>query len=72
MNNTHQELSNENVERMEKQIREQMNIAFFDLIDEKVNSEKPDYEWITKLYQEIRDRLCGFLKKVLKPLFESD
>ena len=63
MNNTHQELSNENVERMEKQIREQMNIAFFDLIDEKVNSEKPDYEWITKLYQEIRDRLCGFLKK---------
>jgi len=63
MNNTHQELSNENVERMEKQIREQMNKAFFDLIDEKVNSEKPDYEWITKLYQEIRDRLCGFLNK---------
>ena len=63
MNNIHQELSNENIEVIENQIRENMNKAFFDLLDEKVNSEKPDYEWIAKLYEEIRDRLCRFLKE---------
>lgn len=48
---------------IELQIKEQMRKAFFDLITQNVNSEKPDYEWVTRLYIEIRDRLCYFIKK---------
>ena len=51
------------MDKIELQIKEQMNKAFFDLIDETVNSEKPDYVWITKLYVEIRERLCFYIKK---------
>lgn len=50
-------------DNIKKQIENQMKKAFFDLIDDTVNSEKPDYEWITKLYSELRDRLCAFTKK---------
>jgi len=49
--------------KIEIQIKEQMRKSFFDLIDTSVNSEKPDYEWITNLYTEIRDRLGKYLKK---------
>ena len=41
---------NINTDEIEKQIKVEMKKAFFDLIDNTVNSEKPDYEWITKLY----------------------
>ena len=50
-------------EKISSQIKEQMRKAFFDLIDQTVNSDKPDYEWNKKLYLEIRDRLSRFLKK---------
>ena len=49
--------------KIEIQIKEQMRQSFFDLIDTTVNSEKPDYEWITNLYIEIRDRLGKYLNK---------
>ena len=48
---------------IEDQIREQMTNAFFNIIDESVNSDKPDYKWISELYIEIRDRLLGLVKK---------
>ena len=48
---------------IEDQIREQMTNAFFNIIDESVNSDKPDYKWISELYLEIRDRLLGLVKK---------
>lgn len=47
---------------IERQINEQMVKAFFDLIDENVNSDKPNFDWITQLYIEIRDRLAKYLK----------
>ncbi len=50
-------------EKISSQIKEQMRKAFFDLIDQTVNSDKPDYEWIKRLYIEIRDRLSKYLKK---------
>lgn len=49
--------------KIEIQIKEQMKKSFFDLIDTTVNSEKPDFQWITNLYIEIRDRLSKYLKK---------
>ena len=51
------------MEKIEKQIKEQMYKAYYDLIYENVNSEKPDYDWITRLYIELRDRLCLCVKK---------
>jgi len=51
------------MEKIKLQIKEQMNKAYFDLIYENVNSDKPDYEWITRLYIELRDRLCLCVKK---------
>jgi hypothetical protein len=51
------------ISRIEKQIYETYHKAFFDLIDEHVNSSTPDYDWITRLYKEIKGRLLIFIKK---------
>ena len=55
-------ISEDSINKISIQIKEQMKKAFFDLIDENVNSEKPDYEWITNLYAELLNRLASFLK----------
>ena len=60
--------------KIQIQIKEQMRKSFFDLIDTTVNSDKPDYDWITNLYTEIRDRLGKYLKnngKTFKQLQED-
>ena len=59
---------------IEKQISDQMINAFFDLIDENVNSDKPNLEWMTQLYIEIRDKLSKYLKpnsKIHKQLMDE-
>ena len=67
---------------IEKQIENTFKEVFYKMIDETVSSEKPDYDWIVKLYTEIRDRLVSYLKKDSKtynqvmedfdiPLFEQ-
>lgn len=49
--------------KLEQQIREMYNKAFYDIIDETIQSKNPDYEWIMKLYLEIKNRLIRYLKK---------
>lgn len=56
-------LNDVNTDEIEKQIKEQMRKAYFDVIDITINSDEPDYVWITNLYSELRDRLCKFVKK---------
>jgi hypothetical protein len=51
------------MDNIEKQIHENFIKAFYDSIDETVNSKKPDNEWITRLYEEIKTRLLIYLKK---------
>ena len=46
-------------ERMESQMKK----AFWDLLQEKVSAQPPDFDWITRLYTEIRDRLMSFVRK---------
>jgi alpha-amylase/alpha-mannosidase (GH57 family) len=48
---------------MEKQIDENMKKAFYDLIEENTNSKTPDYDWIIRLYSEIKHKLLYYLKK---------
>jgi hypothetical protein len=58
---------NENsLNKINIQIDENMRKAFFDIIEQTVNSDKPDYDWITKLYEEISNRLCQYLNPNLK------
>ena len=57
---------NKNVERLNKQVEDTMKRAFFDLLEQKVASNPPDYEWLTRLYTEIRDKLTRLLKPTSK------
>ena len=50
------------MERIHKQIKETYHKAFFDLLQQKVEQDPPDYDWISKLYLEIRIKLTKFLK----------
>lgn len=51
------------MDNIEKQIHENFVKAFYDSIDETINSKNPDNEWITKLYEEIKTRLLKYIKK---------
>tara|TARA_Y100001970_G_scaffold60664_1_gene77174 strand:+ start:9568 stop:10077 length:510 start_codon:yes stop_codon:yes gene_type:complete len=61
-----EETFNKNVERLNKQVEETMKKAFFDLLEQKVASNPPDYNWLTRLYTEIRDKLTKLLKPTSK------
>jgi hypothetical protein len=48
---------------IEEQISINFQKAFFDAIDETINSKNPDNEWICRLYEEIKIRLLRYIKK---------
>ena len=55
-------------------MKETYQRAFFDLLEEKVRQEPPDYDWIARLYGEIRTRLASILREgsmVRKEIEES-
>ena len=49
--------------KLENQIKETYQKAFYDIIDETIASNSPDYEWIVDLYAEIKQRLVRYIKK---------
>jgi hypothetical protein len=51
--------SQEFLESLKKQVTANMRKAFFDLIEQALAATPPDHEWITRLYGEMRDRLCA-------------
>lgn len=51
------------METLEKQVRNTFEKAFFDLLKEKVAEEPPDYDWLIRLYTEIKTKLCKLVKK---------
>ena len=54
---------NKKIDRLNKQIEEIYKKAFFDLLEQKTKAEPPDYIWIEKLYEELRNKLTVILKK---------
>ena len=52
-----------NVNRLTTQVRETYKRAFFDLLQEKVAANPPDFEWLTRLYGEIRTKLITLLRE---------
>jgi uncharacterized pyridoxamine 5'-phosphate oxidase family protein len=59
---------------IEKQIKENYHKAFYDLIEENINSENPDLEWLVRLYEEIRMRFLSYIKnnKKVRKQIEDD
>ena len=47
------------VEGLKRQVQLNMRKAFFDCIEKALSDENPDPEWITRLYAEMRDKLCA-------------
>ena len=47
------------MENLEKQIREQFHKAFDDVLTESLKKEEPDWDWLVRLFKELRDRLCA-------------
>jgi len=56
-------LKPEQLDSLNTQMNTQFKKAFFDLLEEKVRQEPPDYDWITRLYAEIRERLASLMRK---------
>ena len=48
---------------MEDKIKETYQRAFFDLLEERVSDKEPAYDWIVKLYDEIKNKLIRILSK---------
>ena len=57
------EAFDKNVNRLTKQVKETYKRAFFDLLEQKVAANPPDYEWLTRLYGEIRTKLISLLRE---------
>lgn len=55
-------LKPEQLNNLNNQMNTQFKKAFFDLLEVKVRQEPPDYDWIARLYGEIRTRLASILK----------
>ena len=58
--------------KIENQIKEMYEKVFYEIIDETVSSDNPDYVWIIKLYTEIKERLLKFIKKDSKVYKQID
>lgn len=57
------EAFDKNVSRLTKQVKETYKRAFFDLLEQKVAANPPDYEWLTRLYGEIKTKLVSLLRE---------
>jgi len=51
---------------MEEQIKKTYFKAFCNLLEEKIDSETPDYDWVVRLYAEIKKKLVTLSPKRLQ------
>ena len=47
------------LEGVKTQLMEQYQLAFSDLLRENLESETPDWDWVKRLYEELRGRICN-------------
>ena len=47
------------MDKLEKQIEEQFHKAFGDLLTNSLKKDKPDWNWLLRLFEELRNRLCS-------------
>ena len=58
-----QKAFDKNVNRLTEQVKETYKKAFFDLLEQRVAATPPDFEWLTRLYEEIKSKLTSLLRK---------
>ena len=51
------------MENLKREVEAQLKKAFFDLLEERINSTPPDYDWLINLYSEIVKKMTVFLKQ---------
>ena len=51
-----------NIKKLNAQVEETYKFAFYNLLEERVSSNPPDCDWLTRLYGEIRLKLTQLLK----------
>ena len=51
-----------NIQRLTEQMKEQFHAAFYDVIARAVATEPPNYEYIVRLYTEVRDRIAAVVR----------
>jgi hypothetical protein len=60
MNNQNDNKQSEKLlEGVKTQLTEQYQLAFSDLLRKNLESATPNWEWVKRLYEELRDRLCN-------------
>jgi len=59
----YEDFYNKNLDGLKEKIIIQYKKSFYNLIEEKINSDTPDFDWLVSLYVEIKERLVYFLKK---------
>jgi hypothetical protein len=48
-------------QKLHKQLKQQFQKAFDELLEQKLKEK--DYEWVTRLYVEIRDKICALIPR---------
>ena len=49
--------------KLNNQIESTFKRAFYDLLAERISHDPPDYEWLCRLYNEIRGKLLGLVNR---------
>ena len=47
------------LEGVKNQLKTQFQQAFVDLLEENLKKDNPEWDWVKRLYQELRDRICN-------------
>ena len=47
------------LEGVKNQVKTQFRQAFIDLLQQSLESDTPDWNWVKNLYSELRDRICN-------------
>ena len=56
-------MASKSTDRLCEQFERVMRQAWTDVLELKMREDPPDYDWVIRLYREIRDRLCAVLRK---------
>ena len=56
--NTEKLMFDKNIQKLNDQVEENFKFAFYNLLEERISSNPPDYDWLIRLYGEIKLKFC--------------
>jgi len=60
--NTEKLMFDKNIQKLNDQVEENFKFAFYNLLEERISSNPPDYDWLIRLYGEIKLKLTQLLR----------